>query len=281
MAPLTWRCRDRVLRCEERPLVMGIVNVTPDSFADGGRYFEPKRAVEHALRLAGEGADIIDIGGESTRPGAVEVNEDEEIRRVLPVIGGLACASGTVLSIDTRKAAVAKVALEAGAHIVNDVSALSHDQAMAAVVRDHGAGVVLMHMRGEPRTMQDDPRYADVAAEVQGYLAARIRAAEAAGIAAECIAIDPGIGFGKTCEHNLAVLAGLPALAGLGRPVVVGLSRKRFLGMITGREPEERLAATIAATVLCLQRGARIVRVHDVGAARDAILVMAAMRGAG
>jgi len=261
------------------PLVMGVVNVTPDSFSDGGAWLDPGAAVAHGHDLARQGADILDIGGESTRPGAEPVPEDEELRRVVPVLEGLAGA-GPRLSIDTSKAAVAAAALQAGATIVNDVTALRGDPAMADLLAQHDCDVCLMHMLGEPRTMQRDPRYDDVVADVKAFLSERLAFAVAQGIAEERVWLDPGIGFGKTIEHNLELLRRLHELAALGRPLVVGTSRKSFLGTMTGRGPHERVPATIATNVLALAAGARIFRVHDVAEARDALLVAAAtLRG--
>jgi dihydropteroate synthase len=261
------------------PIVMGVVNVTPDSFSDGGEWLDPDAAIAHGRELVAQGAAILDIGGESTRPGAEPVTAAEELRRVVPVLEGLADA-GARLSIDTSKAAVAAAALEAGATFVNDVTALRGDPAMAALVAERGCGVCLMHMLGEPRTMQRDPRYDDVVADVKAFLAQRLELAVAAGIAEEHVWLDPGIGFGKTVDHNLELLARLDELVALGRPLVVGTSRKSFLGVITGREAGERVPATIATNVLALARGARVFRVHDVAQARDALLVAAAtLRG--
>jgi len=262
------------------PIVMGVVNVTPDSFSDGGAWLDPDAAIAHGRGLVREGADILDIGGESTRPGADPVGEAEELRRVVPVLEGLADA-GARLSIDTSKAAVAAAAIDAGATIVNDVTALRGDAEMAPLVAARGCEVCLMHMLGEPRTMQRDPRYDDVVGDVKAFLAARLAFAVAAGIAAERVWLDPGIGFGKTIDHNLELLARLDEIVGLGRPVVVGTSRKSFLGTITGRDDAaERVPGTIATNVLALARGARVFRVHDVGQARDALLVAAAtLRG--
>ena len=261
------------------PIVMGVVNVTPDSFSDGGEWLDPAAAIAHGHKLAAEGAQILDIGGESTRPGAAPVSEREELRRVLPVIEGLAGA-GARLSIDTTKAAVAAAALDAGATIVNDVSALRGDRAMAALVAERGCEVCLMHMLGEPRTMQRDPRYDDVVREVRTFLARRLAFAIDAGVAEQRVWLDPGIGFGKTIDHNLELLARLDEIVALGRPVVVGTSRKSFLGKITGRTAGERVPGTIATNVLALARGARVFRVHDVAQARDALLVAAAtLRG--
>jgi len=252
---------------------MGIVNVTPDSFSDGGRFLDPAAAVAHGRALLAEGADVLDVGGESTRPGAAPVGAEEELDRVLAVVRELAAAGATV-SVDTTKAAVAAPCLQAGARWVNDVSALRFDPALAGVVAEHGAEVCLMHMRGEPRTMQADPRYADVVDDVKAFLLERLGAATAAGIAEERVWLDPGIGFGKTVEHNLALLGRLDELVALGRPVLVGTSRKAFLGRLTGRaDTAGRLPGTIASSVLARARGARGFRVHDVAAVRDALLV--------
>lgn len=253
---------------------MGIVNVTPDSFSDGGRWLDPDAAVAHGLRLRAEGADILDVGGESTRPGAAAVSEAEERRRVVPVVEGLA-AAGARVSIDTMKAAVAEAALDAGATFVNDVGAL-RDPEMVAVVADRDCDVCLVHMRGEPRTMQDDPRYADVVDDVRAFLLERAEVAVAAGVARERIVLDPGIGFGKTVAHNLELLDRLHELVALGLPVLVGTSRKSFLGRIAGRDTDDRLPGTIATNVLALARGATIFRVHDVAPVRDALTVAAA-----
>lgn len=281
-----WRCREQTLNITDRPAIMGILNVTPDSFSDGNQFLDPDVAIEHGCCMWEAGAAIIDVGGESTRPGAEPVDADEECRRVLPVIEGLASRVGSngegpaaLLSIDTSKAPVAEAALAAGAHIVNDVSAMTRDVRMPAVVRAVGAGVVLMHMRGEPRTMQDDPQYQDVVAEVAAYLAARLAATVDAGIAAECVAIDPGIGFGKSAEHNLRLLRDLGAYAAIGRPIVVGLSRKRFLGKMTGRDTDARMAAGVAANVYSALQGAAVLRVHDVAETVDAMKMTAALCG--
>ena len=259
---------------------MGVVNVTPDSFSDGGEWLDPGAATGHGRDLVAQGAQILDVGGESTRPGAEPVAEAEELRRVVPVLEGLADA-GARLSIDTSKAAVARAALDAGAQIVNDVTALRGDGAMAGLVAERGATCCLMHMLGEPRTMQRDPRYDDVVADVKAFLEERLAFAVGEGIAEERVWLDPGIGFGKTIDHNLELLRRLDELVALGRPVVVGTSRKAFLGAITGREqPAERVAATVAANVLALARGASVFRVHDVAAAHDALRVAAAtLRG--
>ena len=277
---LAWRCRDRVLRFEGRPLVMGILNVTPDSFSDGSKFFDGSLAVRRGLEMFEQGADIVDVGGESTRPGAEEVPADEEARRVVPVIRALADQGSGLVSADTMKAAVARAALEAGARIINDVSALTHDPDMPRVAAESGAGVVLMHMQGTPRTMQASPRYGDVVAEVKAFLAGRVAAARAAGVARERIAVDPGIGFGKTAEHNLALLANLDALAGPDLPVVAGLSRKSFIGKLTGAAVEDRLAGTLGGAVYCALNGAHVLRVHDVREVLHAVTVALSIAGA-
>jgi dihydropteroate synthase len=263
--------------------IMGVVNVTPDSFSDGGLYIDPEAAIAHGRRLAAEGAEILDVGGESTRPGAEPVAAGEELRRVLPVVEGLVGACATtpcpppIISIDTAKAAVARAALDAGATLVNDVTALRGDPEMAGVIAASGADCCLMHMLGEPRTMQRDPRYDDVVADIKGFLEARLAFAVNAGIEEERILLDPGIGFGKTLEHNLELLRRLDELVAIGRPVVIGTSRKSFLGKITGREaPADRLAATVASCVLAYERGARVFRVHEVAPVVDALKVAAA-----
>jgi dihydropteroate synthase len=258
---------------------MGVINVTPDSFSDGGLSLDPDAAIAHGHELVAQGASILDVGGESTRPGAEPVSAGEELRRVVPVIEGLA-AAGARLSIDTSKAQVAAAALDAGASIVNDVTALRGDPLMAALVAERGCDVCLMHMLGEPRTMQHDPRYDDVVDDVRAFLAARLRHAVAEGIDEARVWLDPGIGFGKTIDHNLELLARLDEVVALGRPVVVGTSRKSFLGTITGRAAGDRVAGTIATNVLALARGASVFRVHDVAEAHDALAVAAAtLRG--
>jgi len=257
--------------------LMGVLNVTPDSFSDGGLYLDPSAAIAHGLGLEAEGAAILDIGGESTRPGAAEVPAAEELRRVLPVIEGLVAAGTSAqLSIDTSKATVAAAALQAGATLVNDVTALRGDPAIASVIAASGADCCLMHMLGDPRTMQRDPRYDDVVAEVKAFLEERMQFAIAAGIDEERIMLDPGIGFGKRVEHNLELLARLHELVMIGRPVLVGSSRKSFLGRLTGRAVGERLAGTIASCVLAYERGARVFRVHEVTPVADALTVAAA-----
>ncbi len=268
---------------------MGVVNVTPDSFSDGGAFMEADAAVAHGLKLAGEGAEILDIGGESTRPGAEPVSEEEELRRVVPVIEGLAAAGiKAQISIDTSKAKVAQAALGAGASLVNDVSAFRADPAIAGLVADSGAECCLMHMLGEPRTMQRDPHYAgDVVDEVKAFLEERMRFAVSEGVSEERIMLDPGIGFGKTVAHNLELLRRLDELRKLGRPIVIGTSRKSFLGRIAAdaaglAEPldaQHRLAGTIATNVLALERGAEVFRVHDVAPVREALAVAAATLG--
>ena len=260
------------------PKLMGVVNVTPDSFSDGGLYLDPAAAISHGEDLARAGAAILDVGGESTRPGAEEVAEGEELRRVVPVIEGLV-RSGAEISVDTSKAAVAAAALDAGAMIVNDVTALRGDVEMAALCADRGATVVLMHMLGTPPTMQRDPVYADVVDEVKAFLAERVEAAVAAGIAAERIWLDPGIGFGKTAEHNLELLRRLGELRELGRPLVVGTSRKSFIGRVDGSDAGERLGGTIASSVLAAAEGADVLRVHDVAEVGQAMAVAGAILG--
>ena len=255
----------------DRPLIMGAVNVTPDSFSDGGRYTTTDQALGHARKLIEEGADILDVGGESTRPGAVSVALEEERRRVLPVLDALRDC-GVPVSVDTQKPELMREAIAAGASMVNDINALAAPGALEAVA-DTAAAVCLMHKRGDPRTMQQDPHYEDVLREVRQFLVERVTAAESAGIVRERIVIDPGFGFGKTFEHNLALLRELGQLAALGLPVLAGLSRKSMLGKITGREVDERAFASIAAALIAVENGARIVRAHDVAATRDALAV--------
>jgi dihydropteroate synthase len=257
--------------------IMGVVNVTPDSFSDGGLYLSAGSAIAHGLELERAGANILDIGGESTRPGARPVAAAEELRRVQPVIEGLREAGCRAqISIDTSKAQVAAEAIGVGATLVNDVTALRGDPEMAEVIAGAGVDCCLMHMLGEPRTMQEDPRYDDVVDAVRSFLAERLEAATAKGIPSQRIAVDPGIGFGKTTEHNLALLRRLDELASLGRPIVVGTSRKSFLGRITARPVEDRIAATIATNILAYERGASVFRVHDVAPIRDALTIAAA-----
>jgi dihydropteroate synthase len=261
---------------------MGVVNVTPDSFSDGGLYLDPVAAVEHALELERAGAAILDVGGESTRPGAEPVPAAEECRRVVPVIEQLVAGGVRAqISIDTSKASVAEAALDAGATLVNDVTALRGDAKMTALVAARGADCCLMHMLGEPRTMQRDPRYDDVVSEIKAFLEDRIAFAISAGIDEQRILVDPGIGFGKTVAHNLELLRRLDEIVALGRPVVIGTSRKSFLGRVTGRVTGDRLAATIATNVIAYERGASVFRVHDVGPVHDALAVTAATVPAG
>ncbi|HET8956228.1 MAG TPA: dihydropteroate synthase [Solirubrobacterales bacterium] len=258
--------------------LMGVVNVTPDSFSDGGLYLDPEAAVAHGRELAAAGAEILDVGGESTRPGAEPVDAEEELRRVVPVVEGLR-GLDCEISVDTSKATVAAAGLEAGAGIVNDVTALRGDSEMAALCAQRGATVVLMHMLGEPQTMQADPRYEDVVAEVKAFLAERLGAAVAAGIPEEDVWLDPGIGFGKTPAHNMELLRRLGELRELGRPLVVGTSRKSFIGRVDGSGPGERLGGTIASSVLAAAEGAAVLRVHDVAEVRQALAVTAAVLG--
>ena len=259
-----WRVGDRAFDASERTLVMGILNVTPDSFSDGGRFEDPSAAIEHGSRLIDDGADVVDVGGESTRPGSESVSAEEELRRVRPVIEGLVERHPAhPISIDTRKADVAGAALEAGATIVNDVSG-ARDPAMFDTVREHDASMVLMHMQGDPRTMQEAPSYEDVVAEVKEYLRERVEAAEFAGVDPERIVVDPGIGFGKDLEHNLELLRRIDELLDLGRPVLIGPSRKRFLGAILDLPEGDRVEGTAGAVAWAVARGVHAVRVHDV-----------------
>jgi len=256
--------------------IMGVVNVTPDSFSDGGRFADAAAAVAHAARLVEEGAQIVDVGGESTRPGADPVAVEAELERVLPVIAG-AAKLGAQVSVDTMKLAVAEAAVEAGASYVNDVTAFRHEPALAGLVADRGLDCCLMHMLGEPRTMQADPHYEDVVSEVKAFLEERLAAAVAAGVPEERVQLDPGIGFGKTVAHNLELLRRLEEIVAIGRPVVLGTSRKRFIGAITGRvAAADRVHGTVATCVLGLERGARVFRVHDVAAVADGLAVAAA-----
>jgi len=257
--------------------IMGVLNVTPDSFSDGGRFLDVEAAIAHGRELEAQGADIVDVGGESTRPGAQPVAAEEEGARVEPVIAGLVAAGMRAqISIDTTKLVVAEAAVAAGATYVNDVTAFRADPELAGLVADRGLDCCLMHMRGEPRTMQRDPVYDDVVSDVKAFLEERLAAAVAAGVPEERIQLDPGIGFGKTPAHNLELLRRLGELAALGRPLVIGTSRKSFLGAVTGREVADRLPGTIATNVLALERGASVFRVHDVGPVRDALAVAAA-----
>lgn len=277
---MIWRCRGVRFDLTARTLVMGVLNVTPDSFSDGGRYLDPEAAIARGRELLAQGADLLDLGAESTRPGAAAVPAAEQVRRLEPVVKALVAEPGAVLSVDTRSAEVAARALEWGAHAVNDVSALG-DPDMAAVVAPSGAGLVLMHMRGTPATMQSDLRYDDVVAEVAAHLRRRLAAAEEAGIAAERVALDPGIGFGKSAEQSLRLLARTDDLAALGRPLLVGASRKSFLARLLGDAPaDRRLEASLAAAALSAFLGARILRVHDVAETARVLKVADAARAA-
>ncbi|TLM71650.1 MAG: dihydropteroate synthase [Actinobacteria bacterium] len=274
-----WSC-GRFRLALDPPLVMGVVNVTPDSFSDGGEHFTPDAAIAHGRELAAAGADILDVGGESTRPGSDEVPPADELARVLPVVEALAGPDGPGLpvSIDTRHADVAGPCVEAGASIINDVAGF-RDAAMLELAVSCDAGVVVMHMLGEPKTMQDEPEYEDVVREVSAWLAARTAALETAGVAHDRIVIDPGIGFGKTLEHNLALLRGLPELRRVGFPVLVGASRKRFIGALTGEaEPRMRLGGSLAVATTAVLGGAAVLRVHDVAETVQAVRVAAALR---
>ncbi|MCX7699703.1 MAG: dihydropteroate synthase [Gemmataceae bacterium] len=280
MPPFTWIVRDRRLTLE-RPLVMGILNVTPDSFSDGGQFLDPAAAVAHAEEMRQQGADIIDVGGESTRPGSVPVPADEELRRVLPVVRELARNSDVLLSIDTSKAAVARACLEAGAHIINDVTALAGDPAMPQVVREFNAGAILMHMQGTPQTMQINPQYDDVVREVHEFLRDRVTQLTAGGVAPEQLVVDPGIGFGKKDVHNIALLAALPQFLDLQRPICLGVSRKGLIGKLTGRPLAERAVGSVAVACFAMTQGAaHILRVHDVPQTVDAVKVITALRQA-
>jgi dihydropteroate synthase len=276
---LFWHVRGRVIAIE-RPLIMGILNVTPDSFSNGGQFADHDAAVAHGLQMVREGADIIDVGGESTRPYAEPVPLDLELRRVIPVVTELAKQS-VLVSVDTSKSEVARHALDAGAAIINDVTALTGDPSMADVVRRSGAGAILMHMQGTPQTMQVAPHYVDVVAEVHAFLASRLARLEAAGMAHERLAIDPGIGFGKTNEHSLTLLANLERFLDLGRPICLGVSRKGFIGKMTGRPRNERAIGSVAVACHAMTRGAaHILRVHDVAPTVDAVKVIDAIRRA-
>jgi dihydropteroate synthase len=258
---------------------MGVVNVTPDSFSDGGLFLDPARAIEHGRELVAQGADLLDIGGESTRPGAAEVSAEQELERVGPVIEGLA-AEGTPISIDTSKLAVAEAALDAGATMVNDITGLRAEPGIAALCAERDAELVLMHMQGTPRMMQENPTYDDVVDDVKGFLSERMEFARGEGVAEEQIWLDPGIGFGKTVEHNAELLRRLRELTGLGPPLVVGTSRKSFIGKISGAEVDQRLGGTVASCALAFANGARMLRVHDVREVREGMLVAAAILSA-
>lgn len=277
---LTWRCGEATIDCGVRTLVMGVLNVTPDSFSDGGRFFDREVAVTHGLRMVDDGADVVDVGGESTRPGSDPVSEAEELDRVIPVIETLASRIPVPMSIDTRKAAVAKAGLAAGATIVNDISG-GRDPEMFEVVRAAGAGMVLMHIQGEPKTMQVEPHYDDVVTEVKEYLAQRIEAAVFAGVVPEQLAVDPGIGFGKNLDHNLTLMRHIDSLRDLGRPILVGPSRKRFIGTLLDLPEEQRVEGTAGAVAWLVTRGAHMVRVHDVREMVRVVRVLDAIARAG
>jgi dihydropteroate synthase len=278
---LNWQLSDRTLEPGRPPLVMGIVNVTPDSFSDGGQFLDPAAAVAHGLELVRQGADLLDVGGESSRPGSQPIPLEEELARVVPVVRGLAAATSVPISIDTTKPEVADQALHAGGHAVNDVTALASGE-MAAVVRRRRAGLVLMHAQGTPATMQLAPHYDDVVEEVAAFLDARLQRCRDLGIADSQVVLDPGIGFGKTLEHNLLLLGNLRRLGRAGRPVLLGVSRKGFLGRLLNREVNERLAGSLACACVALADGtAQILRVHDVAATRDAVRTILAIRERG
>lgn len=277
---MIWKIRDREIDLSRRALVMGIINATPDSFSDGGSFLDPQAALAHGLRMVAEGAEILDVGGESTRPGAQGVSADEEIQRVLPVIRALRRESQVLISIDTSKAAVARAALDAGADIINDVTGLRGDPDMSALAASSKAGVVIMHMQGEPRTMQVSPAYDDVVSEVGEFFRQALAGAIASGIDPMCIAFDPGIGFGKSPEHNRRLLAELSAFLPLGRPLLVGVSRKSFLGWLAGSAAmDDRFWPGVALTSLCRESGARILRVHDVKPHAEALRMTEAIIG--
>jgi dihydropteroate synthase len=278
---MVWLIRDRRLDIGFRPLLLAILNVTPDSFSDGGRFFDQATAVDRGMHLVAEGADLLDVGGESTRPGATPVPLDEELRRVIPVVRALAKRTTVPISVDTRKAEVARQALDAGASVVNDVTGLRGDPAMVGVCAAGRAGVIVMHMQGDPRTMHLDPMYDDVAAAVGDFFDERIRSLSAAGLERESLCLDPGIGFGKRTAHNLALLARLGEYQRFGRPVCLGVSRKRFYGDVCGRETHDRLAGSLAVASFAVAAGAaQVIRVHDVAPHRDAALLWEAIRKA-
>ena len=270
---ISWSGMELLEELGKRTLIMGVLNVTPDSFSDGGLYLEHERAIAHGLELVEAGADIVDVGGESTRPGADPVPAEEELRRVIPVIEGIKRESNVMISIDTYKAQVAEAALAAGAGMVNDISALRFDEGMIDVLVQYDIPVVLMHMQGRPRTMQENPRYNDVVSDILQFLQERIAAATAGGIPKERLIIDPGIGFGKLLQHNLEILRRLDELRALGRPILIGPSRKSFIGRLTAAPVEERLPGTIASVTLGIAKGADIVRVHDVQEVKQAVRV--------
>ena len=270
--------RGGALRLAERVHLMGILNVTPDSFSDGGRYMNPDDAVAHALRMVEEGADVLDIGAESSKPGAVPIDEKEERRRLIPIVQAVCRRVSVPVSIDTTKASIAEQALDVGAAMINDISALRFDARMGAVVAKSGAGLVLMHMQGTPQTMQHDAEYADVVEEVRRFLNARLDVAKEAGISPDRILLDPGVGFGKNCRHNLTLLNRLDTFAALGRPLVVGVSRKAFIGKILDRPIDGRLMGTAGAVAVAVMKGARVVRIHDVAPIRDVVRMVEAIQ---
>ena len=277
----TFSFRGGRLDLSKKTCIAGILNVTPDSFSDGGKFLEPQAALRHAEKMIKEGADVIDVGGESTRPRSVPVKESEEIARVVPVISELVKRFDAVVSVDTYKASVAKAALDAGAHIINDVSALRFDPELAEVASAYGAGLILMHMKGTPLTMQDNPEYNDVMFEIADFLRKAIDNARTAGVRFESIMVDPGIGFGKKLVHNLTILKSLSQLRLLRRPIMVGPSRKSFIGELLNLPVEERLPGTLAAIVICVLSGASVVRVHDVKEAREAVVIADAVAKTG
>jgi len=276
-----WRLRTRTLLLPRRPLLMGILNVTPDSFSDGGRFFEPSAAIEHGLRLAAEGADLLDVGGQSTRPSSHPVDAAEELRRVMPVLTALCAQLAIPVSVDTSKAAVAREAIAAGAEVLNDVTALTGDPGMIALAADTGVGLSAMHMLGTPSTMQDNPTYQDVVGEVLAYLGRRRDALACAGIAGDRIALDPGIGFGKTTAHNLALVSSAWRLHALGCPILIGHSRKRFLREVLGAVAPDLTAGTIGVALALARQGVQLLRVHDVAPLRHALLLFEAAGGLG
>ncbi len=279
--PLSFRTSRREIVIGDSTLVMGVINTTPDSFSDGGQYDSPQKAIEEGLRMVGEGADILDIGGESTRPGSDSVSVEEELRRVIPVVQGLSARVRIPISVDTMKAEVARVALDAGAEIINDVSSMGYDEAMAGTVAASGAGLVLMHMRGMPKVMQQgDLAYASVIDDIVAFLMEKMEKARASGIDLAHIAVDPGIGFGKTAQDNMRLIKGLRAFESLGRPILVGVSRKSFIGHITGSLPSERIEGTAAAVTASILNGAHIVRVHDVAVMKNVALMTDAINKA-
>ncbi len=274
-----WTLRSRALPFGDRPLLMGIVNVTPDSFSDGGRFFDPQAAIDHGLRLAAEGADLLDIGGESTRPYSSPVDEAEELRRITPVVAALCEQTKVPVSIDTSKAAIAREALAAGAEIINDVTGLEGDPAMLAVAHESGAGVCAMHMQGTPQTMQDNPFYDDVVEDIYCYLTQRRDALLAAGIERDRVCLDPGVGFGKTHQHNLTLLAGCGRFHELGQPLLVGHSRKGFIGKVLGDKAADRTFGSVGVALSLARHGVQVLRVHDVAATRQALLLFQASGG--